>query len=297
MRIAAISDIHANYPALLAVLKDIKRQGDELLLVVAGDFLNCGPFPKETVNLLRRLNPIIIQGNHDEWVLGAWKGIPSSVPWIINAPARWTASQLSQDDLEWLEKVPHRAELNGPDGSRVVVLHASPLNNMQGIFQEMSEEVVALRFAGEKIRPKTLYLLGHVHHPVLRRWQGATLAGDGSVGQPHDHDTRACYLIAEWDTQNQEWQVEHHRVEYDRTGIIEAMKRHSAYDEGGPVMKLITESFIRGYGIGYPQFLRDYIRNSDWAGSPNPMQHLDEAVDRYLEEIKEKGVPPFVLLA
>ena len=94
MRIVSISDIHANLHALQAVLEDIKQLEGEYILVVAGDFINTGPYPKETLDLLRSLNPIFVKGNHEDYVLNTWKRREIPVP-PRAARERATAPRLS----------------------------------------------------------------------------------------------------------------------------------------------------------------------------------------------------------
>lgn len=283
MRIASLSDIHSNYYALKAVLDDIKRLGSDIQIVVAGDFLNCGPFPRATLELLREVNPLIIRGNHEVYILEQWKKLaPLAPPYrALFAPSRWTANQLTEEELLWLDNLPERAELNGADGSQAVIIHGSPRRNDEGISEKTSDERLNEVFAGE-IRPKRLFIHGHTHRPHLRHWRGMVIAGDGSAGIPLDDNIKACYLLAEWDKQQRQWQVEHRRVAYDRRPVIEGFTRNTRYNEGGPFMKLIKQGYVTGYNANIGAFVADYIADGTWATAADDFYHLEQAVDGFL---------------
>src|SRR5216684_8574323 len=95
MRVAAIYDIHANLPALEAVLHDVRRAGVDQV-VVGGDVLP-GPMPRETLECLLQLDipTQFIQGNGDRVVLAQMRGAESSeVPQQFREVIRWNAQQL-----------------------------------------------------------------------------------------------------------------------------------------------------------------------------------------------------------
>ena len=76
MRIALISDIHANIVALEAVMKAIRRHSPDMILSL-GDQVNLGPCPKETLELLRQENVTCLHGNHERYILSAMSGDPA----------------------------------------------------------------------------------------------------------------------------------------------------------------------------------------------------------------------------
>ncbi len=279
MRIAALSDIHSNLPALEAVLEDIERQHCDRV-IVAGDFINCGPWPRETVELLRASGALIVRGNHEEYVLDCFSGNISLEPpdRAMFAPSRWTAGQLTLDELRWLEDLPERVDLPGPDGSEIMVVHGSPRRNNEGLYPSRDEQELAEIFQGE-IKAGRLVISGHTHRPLIRPFQEMLVTNCGSTGMPLDGDTRACYLLAEWDGQ---WRAEHRRVKYNREATLAAVARNASYDESGPFMRLIKQDIEDGISCGIPRFGRQYRSLGVYPRPPHDFAHLDEAITRYL---------------
>ena len=292
MRFAAISDIHANLPALEAVLADIERRlGSDALIVVAGDLIGCGAFPAETLTRLRSLpNRVIIAGNHEEYVLEEQRLAalgPREAPYnTLFAPARWTGDQLTPDDLAWLTALPRQAglpaETEGQPDVRIV--HGSPRHQTECIFPQMDTEHLATIF-GDEHRPGRLWICGHTHRPALHQWGDMTIANIGSTGAPYDGDPRAAYLTAEWE-ERIGWRVEHHRVQYDRDRTLAALLDCAAYDQAGPFMRLIWFNVgIAGYA-GLSEFVRRYLALDHYPAAPDDMAHLDRAIRAHIADFR-----------
>jgi predicted phosphodiesterase len=281
LRIVSISDIHSNYPALKAVLADIKKFGADITLVVVGDFINCGPFPRETLDTLRELNPIFVRGNHEDYVINQSKRTHAPVPphRALRAPSRWTASLLTTAEIKWLEDMPEVVRLAAPDGAEVIIAHGSPRRNDEGVSPEISQEKLAEVYAGE-IQPNRLFLHGHTHRPALIHWQDMVIVNDGSVGIPVDNNPFACYAYAEWN--GKAWQVEHHRVDYDREAVRRAVRRNAQYDQAGPYMRLILQNIIHGHSCRIPLFVNRYLEGRTWEGLEDDFPHLEQAIDHHL---------------
>lgn len=99
MRFAVISDIHANFPALLAVERDLKKLSPDFV-IVAGDFLNRGPQPRQVLEFLLEKKWRLLRGNHEDYVVAQCENF---TPDDMRAnpiwqPARWTAEQLDKND-------------------------------------------------------------------------------------------------------------------------------------------------------------------------------------------------------
>src|SRR4028118_421579 len=97
MRLAVISDIHNNLAALEAVLDDLRTISPDNV-VIAGDFLNRGPQPREVLELVRSLGWLLLRGNHEDYVLAQCGHYAEDDPLAnpIWQPARWTAPQIRQ---------------------------------------------------------------------------------------------------------------------------------------------------------------------------------------------------------
>lgn len=289
MRIAAFSDVHSNWPALEAVLADIAAWGDDVQIVVAGDFINFGPYPREVLEAIRALpDAVVIAGNHEEYVLeqfeNAKKG-PLPAPYrTLFAPSAWTVSQLTQEEIEWLRQLPRQATIAGPK-SDIRIVHGSPRKQTEPLRPNYTDAQLQEIFAGEE-KAGRLWISGHTHQPLLLQWRDMVITGNGSVGLPIDGDTRACYLRAEWDDVQQTWQVQHRRVEYDRERMIAALAANAAFGQAGPFMRLCIWQIQTGRDGKFSTFLNSYGRLKKYPEPPHDFPHLDEAVSAYLATLE-----------
>ncbi|TSA83881.1 metallophosphoesterase family protein [Deinococcus detaillensis] len=224
MRLLLISDIHANYTALEAVLND--AQGRNFSHVVhLGDALGYGPHPREVLEALRTLDAVCMMGNHDQMLLDRADGLNMRVS-IVSQALAWQLERLSERDLGWI-----RSWRDGMDdpviGARY--RHGSPTS-----LDDYTDSVTAAReaFSGWHGR---LAFVGHTHHPAVYatlnapvgEWikhqafvQGGSymvppsarvILNPGSVGQPRDGNPQASYAI--FDSARNNFQV--FRVDYD----------------------------------------------------------------------------------
>jgi predicted phosphodiesterase len=220
MRTLVLSDLHANLSALNAALAAAKGRWDRV--VCLGDVVGYGSDPNDVSTKIRELGARTIRGNHDKAV-AALMSTEDFNP-IAKAAVDWTRSQLSPDNLKWLEELPQ-----GP-------LQAEGLILVHGAFQDEDEYVFtpeqALEGLLDSTGPITFY--GHTHHQGGFAYDGAKnnleilnvhprpaelfaplriepdrryLLNPGSIGQPRDGDPRAGFAIAD---------LEHHVVEFWR---------------------------------------------------------------------------------
>jgi diadenosine tetraphosphatase ApaH/serine/threonine PP2A family protein phosphatase len=202
MRIAAITDIHSNLPALEAVLEQIDAAGSEEIWCL-GDVLGYGVEPDACADLVRERCAVCLVGNHDLAVLG---GLDiSSFSAAAATAVEWTRANVAERTLEFLRELQ-------PDGERAEIglYHASPRDPVWEYV--LSGEQAA---AGMDANPQRIGLIGHSHVALFfSRLEGANeargaQAGDGalldlgsggwlvnpgSVGQPRDGDPRAAWL-------------------------------------------------------------------------------------------------------
>jgi diadenosine tetraphosphatase ApaH/serine/threonine PP2A family protein phosphatase len=201
MRVAVISDIHANLVALEAVLADVDReQPDELWCL--GDTVGYGPQPNECVDLVRERAAVSLCGNHDLAVLGELD--VGEFTGDAGAAARWTRGELGEAQAAWLRELEPAAEREG-----VELFHGSPRDP---VWEYVLSEQVALISILETVAP--VVLVGHSHVALGLGWDGEGLSGGlapagtdlelasgrwllnpGSVGQPRDGDPHAAWLL------------------------------------------------------------------------------------------------------
>lgn len=212
VRLLVLSDIHANAPALEAVLADAGRRGYDRA-VMLGDALGYGAHTSEVLARLRDLGADCIRGNHEQMGLdllargGGW--LPGSAG-VVGAALEWQFTRLCAEDLAWVASWPDGLE--APELG-VLFRHGTPLS-----LDTYTDSVTAARdaFAGWGGR---LAFVGHTHIPGVYaalnapvgewvKFQGLSAGGTyplppglraicnpGSVGQPRDGDPRASYAL------------------------------------------------------------------------------------------------------
>jgi putative phosphoesterase len=182
MRVAALYDIHANLPALEAVLDDI-RQADVDHVVVGGDVVP-GPMPRETLDCLLRLDlPVqFIQGNGDREVLAQMAGMETgAVPEQFREVMRWVAQQLQPDHERLLASWPKtlRVEIQGLGD--VLFCHATPRNDTDIFTRRTPEHRILPVFGGLDV---PVVVCGHTHMQFDRTIGRIRVVNAGSVGMP-----------------------------------------------------------------------------------------------------------------
>jgi len=189
MRVAALYDIHANLPALEAVLAEIQKQNVDRI-VVGGDVLP-GPMPRETMEYLLSLdNPAdfifrVIKGNGDREVLAQMSGVETD--WFRTAneswrvPVRWSAQQLNSQHQRILESWPPTYRMEIPGLGDVLFCHATPRNDTEIFTRLTPEEALLPIFTG---LGASVVVCGHTHMQFDRMIGGTRVVNAGSVGMP-----------------------------------------------------------------------------------------------------------------
>lgn len=234
-KIAIISDIHANYHALRAVMDDMDfMQCQRRELVCLGDVVGYNAYPSECLNEVRNLNldrNRVVKGNHDEEVV-----TPSNAR--MNEAARramdWTRDQLDETQRNWLSRLQYQGIVRTDTGVSFSIVHSS-LDHPKAWNYIINASDASNNFPRQF--PHVCFH-GHTHVPKIFVWDGKHASEDheslhplylrgytdfqllpslkyfinvGSVGQPRDNDPRACYGIYDTDLNR----VIIKRVEYD----------------------------------------------------------------------------------
>lgn len=191
MRIAIVSDIHGNLPALEAVAADIRRRGADQV-VNLGDSLSGPLMPLETARYLMAEGWLTIAGNHERQVL-------SFVPGQGSASDEYAHARLSSEGFDWLRGLPQTAEL-GPD---VFLCHGTPSSDLQYFLETVAEAGIRPATAQEvdaRLGSTTARLVacGHSHVPrCVRTRGGQVILNPGSVGlQAYDDDRPYPHVVA-----------------------------------------------------------------------------------------------------
>lgn len=220
MKVALIGDIHANLPALEAVVADAHRRGVEAFWHV-GDWLGYGAFPNEVVALLRQEPLLSIVGNYDLKVFEIVqepekKGRKAEKQMAF----RWAYEHLTKENRKYLQGLSQQVRLEVA-GRRILLTHGSPASNAEHLTAETSPE--RLRELAELANADVI-ICGHSHRPFARKVRGVWFINTGSVGRPDDGDPRACY--ATLSIGPGVFRVRHHRVEYDVERAVAAIRQN-----------------------------------------------------------------------
>ncbi len=187
MKIAIISDIHANYDALSALPQDY----DELW--VLGDLVNYGPQPSECLDYVARKAALVVRGNHDHCI--AFSEDPRCAPRyraMANATRGYTHAVLNENQKNYLRGLPTRAEAERAN-TKFCLLHGIPSDPLYGYAAGQSD-----RWPAELESTKAdVLLVGHTHIPFLRRVGKRIVCNPGSVGQAKTGKSEACYAVWE----------------------------------------------------------------------------------------------------
>ena len=194
MRLALMSDIHSNMPALEAVLADA-RAAEAQQFICAGDVVGFGPHAKACVDTVRGLFQVVVAGNNDR-ALGAGED-PRSAPnltCLARAAEDHARPQLLPVDLAWLRSLGHETGLY-LSGREVYVVHGSPTDPLfQGILPDGDPQRIRMAFMTIDC---DYVVLGHTHMPMVLKGvvEDTTVINPGSVGLPLDGDPRASYAL------------------------------------------------------------------------------------------------------
>jgi putative phosphoesterase len=201
-RIAFLSDIHGNLPALRAALAEARERGADRI-IVAGDVVGTGPFPLESVQLLMTEPEIqAIRGNVDRQVLRVREKKPKKVKKRLSTGPKkrqnkaWSAVALDDAAASWLASLPPTLAFT-VEGVDVLVVHGSPIGDSDYIFPSLTEEALARKLAPLSGPPPRVLVSGHSHIPFVSQVGGTLVINCGSVGKPADGDPRGSFALAE----------------------------------------------------------------------------------------------------
>lgn len=195
MKLAFISDIHGNSVALEAVLEDIRKKQVDRIYVL-GDLCYRGPDPKRSLELVRSLHAEVIKGNADEWVIrGLNQGeVPDQVIEMMRMEREWTAAQLDERDIEYLQSLPTELKLN-IESISIHAFHATPDSLFEVVSPGAGDEVLKSKLMSAS--DADLFIYAHIHKPFIRYMDGKILMNIGSVGLPFDGMPKASYALVE----------------------------------------------------------------------------------------------------
>jgi predicted phosphodiesterase len=226
MKYAILSDVHANLPALEAVLDDIGARADVDETYHLGDLVGYAPWPNEVVDLLVERGIAGVAGNYDSTTAaryihcGCGYEDPDQEA-LSHESYAWTLARVTEASRRRLAGLPFRIDLRPAGGHaagpKAVLVHGAPTLNTLYWTEERSDDFCRKMAARAGLSEGDAILFGHTHLPWRREVDGMLFVNTGSVGRPKDGDPRAGYVLldAPGDGSPATWRVEHVRVPYD----------------------------------------------------------------------------------
>ena len=226
MRYALISDIHANLPALDAVLAEVALRNVAATYHL-GDLVGYSSSPNEVVARVRAAGIAGVAGNYDSTVAAGYKhcGCRSEnarQEELAHASYAWTLAHTSDASKEMLGALPFRLDLK-PDGGHVAgptvtLVHATPSSNLVYVTEDRPDDFLAKLAHTAGLKAGDVLGFGHTHKPWHRTVNGVHFVNTGSVGRPKDGNWRAGFVLL--DVEAGDVRVEFARVEYDVAAAV-----------------------------------------------------------------------------
>ena len=244
MRLAVMSDIHGNLPALEAVLSDLKQYETDGI-IVAGDLVG-GPQTVETIRLLRSLGSSMIRGNSDNGLLRYDAGQVPAYRYTYRqfALPRWIHRHMDRETLDFIKSLPEQRVVEITDTAAVRVVHGSPRDPSESIFPDHDPFTLDLALAQTD---EPVLVCGHTHIPWKAERDGKLALNPGAVCGSRNGEVGAQYALLTWD--NDHWQVRHCTIPYDLERIRIACRESGLWEEGGAMAQAFVLCLETGQDI------------------------------------------------
>lgn len=221
MKIALISDIHANLPALQSTMADVRSREIDAIYHL-GDLVGYAPWPNEVAELIQSERIPGVAGNYDSTVATDYKhcGCKYEDPHqeeLSHLSYAWTRAHVNATTKRFLGSLPFRIDIRPlgghVSGPTITLLHGNQTLNTVYTTQDRPDSFLAKMGEAVGARAGDVVCVGHTHKPWHRIVGDVSFVNTGSVGRPKDGDWRAGYVLLE--VTPQQTTVEFVRVEYD----------------------------------------------------------------------------------
>lgn len=252
MRHALLSDVHANLPALDAVLADIDAIGVDAVYHL-GDLVGYAPWPNEVVARVAERGIPGVAGNYDSTVAAGYKhcGCRYEDPQqeaLSHLSYEWTREHVSHETKRLLGALPFRIDLRPAGGHAggptVVLVHGNHVLNTVYVTEDRRDDFLAAMGRGIGATTGDVVAFGHTHKPWHRVVDGVHFVNTGSVGRPKDGDWRAGYVVLT--VREHALDVEFRRVEYDVERAARAILDSTLPDELAWYLRSGGRSLVAG---------------------------------------------------
>jgi putative phosphoesterase len=247
MKLAILSDIHGNLPALKSILVYLDKISPNAV-IVAGDLIG-GPDFNETTSLLEDLGSLMILGNMD---LDLLKFIDGDFSYEKRASRqwgfmRWHAKNIKSETIDLLRKLPVQRDVNLQGVPPILVVHGSPRSPYESLYPDKKLE--RLNMAGNCISQPVL-VCGHIHVQWSQRIFGKLFMNPGAVSAPLQGDQLSRFSILHYE--QEKWTVEPKAIEYDVRELRTRHRESGLLEAGGAVSKAFLIMCETGRDVAGP---------------------------------------------
>ncbi|HUQ46093.1 MAG TPA: metallophosphoesterase family protein [Gemmatimonadaceae bacterium] len=238
MRYALLSDVHANRPALEAVLADIDAQSEVDAIYHGGDLVGYASWPNEVVAMIRGAGIAGVAGNYDSTVATGYKHCgcryeDARQEELAHESYQWTLANSSADTKRFLGSLPFRLDVRPFGGHRagptIRLVHGNQTLNTVYVTADRSDEFLARMGESLGAQRGDVVCFGHTHKPWHRVVNAVHYVNTGSVGRPKDGDPRAGYVLLVVNESG--IAVEFRRVTYDVEAAARAIMASTLPDD------------------------------------------------------------------
>lgn len=191
MKVALISDIHANIYALESVCADLNKEAVDKILVI-GDLIGYYYWPKEVIDILRNDKRVVcVRGNHESILREVMSDSEAADRYRKKYGSGYDAclNDLSAGEINWLVTLPESLDLEIA-GCTFYLSHGSLGSIDQYLYPDAEASRIEQNYSDKKFT-----IFGHTHYSFLHSHNGKFLINPGSIGQPRDIAGLASYVI------------------------------------------------------------------------------------------------------
>ncbi len=267
-KLAILSDIHGNLPALEAVISDLESF-DVDHVIVPGDVINFGPFPRQVAELVLEKGWSVTRGNNEYFLLD-YNTPRAPAEWadpVRFAPTSWTVRQFDQRLTTRIACWPDMLNLRFRDAPSIQVFHGAPTSPWENLYWTLTDAEIETLLCNVEA---DYVICGHSHLPMDRQAGRWRIFNPGSTGLPLDGIFSASYLILEGNEQG--WEPTFCRIPFDYERVFKEFESSGFNEECGPLGRLTVEV----YKTARPLFGFLLWRAAKQSGAPITEALLDE---------------------
>lgn len=238
-KLAILSDLHGNLPAINAVTNDLK-QFEVDHIIVSGDVINFGPFSRQVAEIVIQNGWSAIRGNN-EFFLIDYKTPRAPAEWndpIQYAPTAWLDTQFDHKLKTIIGSWPDSLNLQFRDAPPIRVFHGTPQSSWEPIYWTMADTEIEKHLAAIEA---DFVICGHTHLPMDRQVGKWRVFNPGSVGVPLDGKFSASYMILEGNKNG--WTSTFRRVPFNYEAVFDEFERSGYNAQSGPIGRLVVEIY------------------------------------------------------